>query len=98
MLGAPIFVDGDLIGVMDVITGEPCPSAIRKSVDPDFADQAAIAIANARLLETTNRQPISSARSASPEAIALRKGSTGLPIVVDSATRLCRREIRLDSA
>src|SRR5579862_945132 len=56
-LNVPILLEGELIGVVGIVRDEVGPFA-DEHVDllRSFADQAAIAIANARLLETVERQ------------------------------------------
>jgi class 3 adenylate cyclase/putative methionine-R-sulfoxide reductase with GAF domain len=78
ILAAPIVVDDELIGAMDVT---------RRAVDPfsdeeiqllrTFADQAAIAIANARLLDAVERQRTELARFVSPQVAELLSSGDG---------------------
>ena len=52
VLGAPVIVEGDLIGALDVTRREPGPFTEEEvRLIRTFADQAAIAIANARLID-----------------------------------------------
>jgi class 3 adenylate cyclase len=72
MLGAPIFLDDELIGVVVVVREEPRPfSEDDIALLQTFSDQAAIAIANARLLETVERQRAELSRFLSPQVAAL---------------------------
>jgi GAF domain-containing protein len=51
LLGVPIFVEDDLIGVIDLVRNEPKAFSEEEiGIVRTFADQAAIAIVNARLL------------------------------------------------
>jgi class 3 adenylate cyclase/putative methionine-R-sulfoxide reductase with GAF domain len=78
LLGVPIFVDEELIGALNVVRVEPEPFA-----DDDidlvrtFADQAAIAIANARLLDRVERQRTELARFVSPQVAELLSSDEG---------------------
>jgi class 3 adenylate cyclase len=78
MLGVPILLDEDLIGVVGVVRKEP-----RRFSDEDvvlvqaFSDQAAIAIANARLIETVERQRTELARFISPQVAKLISSEDG---------------------
>jgi class 3 adenylate cyclase/putative methionine-R-sulfoxide reductase with GAF domain len=57
MLGVPIMVEDDLIGVVVVVRREPEPfTDDHIALLQTFADQAAIAITNARLFEAVERQ------------------------------------------
>ena len=57
MLGAPVIMDDELLGVVVVVRVEQRPfSEAQLALLQTFADQAAIAIANARLLEAVERQ------------------------------------------
>jgi class 3 adenylate cyclase len=78
MLGVPILVDDDLIGVLAVTRMVPEPfgdDAIRLLTT--FADQAAIAIANARLLDRVERQRSELARFVSPQVAELLSSEDG---------------------
>jgi class 3 adenylate cyclase len=72
LLGVPIKLDEDLIGVVVLVRREP-----RAFSDADialvqtFADQAAIALANARLLEAVERQRAELSRFLSPQVAEL---------------------------
>jgi GAF domain-containing protein len=78
LLGVPIFVDGELLGAMNVvrIAPEPFPDEHIELVKT-FADQAAIAIANARLLERIERQRTELARFVSPQVAKLLSSDDG---------------------
>jgi class 3 adenylate cyclase/putative methionine-R-sulfoxide reductase with GAF domain len=78
MLGVPIFVGEDLIGVMAVTRTRPGPfsdDAIR--LVTTFADQAAIALANARLLDAVERQRTELSRFVSPSVAELISSNDG---------------------
>jgi GAF domain-containing protein len=95
VLGAPIIVEGDLIGALDVTRCEPGPFAPEEvRLIRTFADQAAIAIANARLIEAVERQ-LEHQRAIS-DVLGVVARSEGLDsvfaAVVEAATRLCEGE------
>jgi adenylate cyclase len=72
MLGSPILLDDELIGVVVVVREEPRPFSDEDiALLQTFSDQAAIAIANARLLETVERQRAELSRFLSPQVAAL---------------------------
>ena len=72
MLGSPILVEEDLIGVVVVVRAEQQPfSDDDMALLKTFSDQAAIAIANARLLETVERQRTELSRFLSPQVAEL---------------------------
>jgi len=78
MLGVPISFEDELIGVVVVVRLETEPFtegdiALLKT----FSDQAAIAIANARLLETVERQRTELARFISPQVAELISSKDG---------------------
>ena len=78
MLGVPIIVEGDLLGVLGVTRTVPGPfgeDAIR--LVATFADQAAIAIANARLLDAVERQRTELSRFVSPRVAELLSSDGG---------------------
>jgi class 3 adenylate cyclase len=57
MLGVPVMIEDELIGVVVVVRGEPQPFTDDEiALVQTFADQAAIAITNARLIEAVERQ------------------------------------------
>jgi class 3 adenylate cyclase len=72
MLGVPILMEDELIGVVVVVRFETAPfSDEHMALAQTFADQAAVAIANARLLETVERQRTELARFLSPQVAEL---------------------------
>jgi class 3 adenylate cyclase/putative methionine-R-sulfoxide reductase with GAF domain len=79
MLGVPIMVDDDLIGVVVVVRGdEPKPfSADHVALVQTFADQAAIALTNARLLDAVERQRTELSRFVSPQVAELISSQDG---------------------
>jgi adenylate cyclase len=57
MLGVPVMIEDELIGVVVVVRREPQPFTNDEiALVQTFADQAAIAITNARLIEAVERQ------------------------------------------
>jgi class 3 adenylate cyclase/putative methionine-R-sulfoxide reductase with GAF domain len=57
MLGVPVIVEDDLIGVVVLVRREPEPFTDEQmALVETFADQAAIALTNARLIEAVERQ------------------------------------------
>jgi class 3 adenylate cyclase/putative methionine-R-sulfoxide reductase with GAF domain len=78
MLGVPIFVDDDLIGLLGVTRTVPEAFADEEiELVCTFADQAAIAIANARLLDAVERQRTELARFVSPQVAELLSSERG---------------------
>jgi class 3 adenylate cyclase len=78
MLGVPIIVDDDLIGVVVVVRSEPMPFADDHiALVQTFADQAAIALRTARLMETVERQRTELARFISPQVAELISSAEG---------------------
>jgi class 3 adenylate cyclase len=72
MLGVPILMEEELIGVVVVVRFEVAPFSDEDVVlVRTFSDQAAIAIANARLLETVERQRAELSRFLSPQVAEL---------------------------
>jgi class 3 adenylate cyclase len=77
-LGVPVVVDGDLIGVIVVVRDVARPFG-----DDDielvktFADQAAIAITNARLMDAVERQRTELSRFVSPQVAQLVSSDEG---------------------
>jgi len=92
-LNVPILLEGELIGVIGIVREEVGPFADEHiELLRSFADQAAIAIANARLLETVERQ-LEQQRAISDvlRAVARSEGLDAVfDVVVEAATRLCR--------
>jgi class 3 adenylate cyclase len=78
MLGVPIIYDDELIGVVVVvrITQQPYTDAHIQLVQA-FADQAAIALANARLMEAVDRQRTELSRFVSPQIAELITSEDG---------------------
>src|SRR6266545_4292108 len=94
-LGVPILFEDELIGVMGIIRRSPEPFAEEHiELVQTFADQAAIAITNARLLEAVERQ-LEQQRAISVVLGAVARGE-GLDAVfeavVEAAARLCSAE------
>jgi class 3 adenylate cyclase len=78
MLGVPILMEDELIGVVVVVRFETAPfSDEHMALAQTFADQAAVAIANARLLETVERQRTELARFLSPQVAELISSKEG---------------------
>lgn len=78
LLAMPIEVDEDLIGVVVLVRGEPEPfSETHVELVRTFADQAAIALANARLLEAVERQRTELSRFVSPQVADLISSEDG---------------------
>jgi adenylate cyclase len=78
LLGVPVVVEDDLIGVVVLDRNEQRPfSAEHIALAQTFADQAAIAIANARLLEAVERQRTKLSRFVSPQVAALISSDDG---------------------
>src|SRR5262249_47556196 len=72
MLGAPVLIEDELVGVIQVGRREVRPFNEREiELIATFANQCAIAIGNARLFETVERQRAHLARFVSPEVAAL---------------------------
>jgi class 3 adenylate cyclase len=72
LLGVPVVVEDDLIGVIVLDRNEQRPfSDEHIALAQTFADQAAIAIANARLLEAVDRQRAELSRFVSPQVAEL---------------------------
>ena len=68
MLGVPIMVEDDLIGVVVLVRREPKPfTDDHIALVQTFADQAAIALTNARLLDAVERQRTELSRFVSPQ-------------------------------
>ncbi len=78
LLGVPILVENDLIGAIAVGRGVAGPfAADQVELVKTFADQAAIAIANARLVEAVERQRTELARFLSPQVAELISSEHG---------------------
>src|SRR5262249_48368448 len=93
LLAAPILLDDELIGAMNVVKVAPEPFASEHiELIRTFADQAAIAIANARLIEAVERQlEQQSSISDVFSAVARAEGlDTVFREAIGAATRLCQ--------
>jgi class 3 adenylate cyclase/putative methionine-R-sulfoxide reductase with GAF domain len=78
MLGVPIMVEDDLIGVVVVVRREPeLFTDDHIGLVQTFADQAAIAITNARLIEAVERQRTELSRFVSPQVSDLISSRDG---------------------
>ena len=78
MIGVPILVEDDLIGVVVLVRREPQPFTDEHiALVQTFADQAAIAVANARLIEAVERQRTELARFVSPQVAELLSSKDG---------------------
>src|SRR5262249_17496590 len=72
MRGAPVLIDDALVGVLQVGRRDVRPfDAGEIDLIATFANQCAIAIANAKLFETVERQRTQLARFVSPEIVSL---------------------------
>ena len=78
LVGVPVLVDDDLIGVIGVVRRTPEPFTDEQiSLLRTFADQAAIAIVNARLLDAVERQRTELSRFVSPQVAELLSSEDG---------------------
>src|SRR5262249_17748027 len=78
LLGVPIEIEEDLIGVVVVVRRKPEPfSDDHIALVQTFADQVAIAITNARLMETNERQRSELSRFVSPQVADLIASDDG---------------------
>jgi class 3 adenylate cyclase/putative methionine-R-sulfoxide reductase with GAF domain len=78
MLSVPVMVEDDLIGVVVVVRQDPEPFTDEQiALVQTFADQAAIAVANARLIEAVERQRTELARFVSPQVAELISSRDG---------------------
>jgi class 3 adenylate cyclase len=78
LLGMPIKVEADLIGVVILVRREPRPfSDAQIALVETFADQAAIALENARLLDAVERQRQELSRFLSPQVAELVTSEDG---------------------
>jgi adenylate cyclase len=72
LLGVPIMLDGELIGVIGAGRDVPGPFTPQQvELVKTFADQAAIAIANSRLIDAVERQRAELSRFISPQVAEL---------------------------
>ena len=78
MLGVPVLIENDLIGIVAVTRIRPEPFA-KEHIElvRTFADQAAIAIANARLIDAVERQRAELSRFVSPQVAELLSSEQG---------------------
>jgi class 3 adenylate cyclase len=82
LLGLPVLFDEELLGVIGVSRAEVHPFADAEiKLMATFADQSAIAIANAKLFETVERQKTELARFLSPEVAALVSSDEGAQLL-----------------
>jgi class 3 adenylate cyclase len=78
VLGVPILLEGELIGAIAIARNTPGAFAVEHvELVKTFADQAAIAIANARLIDAVERQRSELARFVSPAVSALISSEEG---------------------
>lgn len=78
VLGIPVMVDGELRGVIGAGRNEVRPfTEAEIQLMATFADESAVAIANAQLFETVERQKTELARFLSPEVAALISSDEG---------------------
>ena len=78
LLGLPILVDDELVGVFGLSRRDVRPFATDEvELMATFADQSAIAISTARLFETVERQKAEIARFVSPEVAELVSSDEG---------------------
>ena len=78
LLGAPLLVEGQLAGVFNIVRTEPVPFTDEQiALLRTFADQAAIAVANARLMDAVERQRSELARFVSPQVAELVSSGEG---------------------
>jgi class 3 adenylate cyclase len=78
LLGLPVAFSGDLLGVIGLARTDPHPFEDGEiQLMATFADQSAIAIANAKLFETVERQKTELARFLSPAVAALVSSDEG---------------------
>lgn len=78
LLGVPVVLDGELIGAITI--GRQVPGAFSDeevALVTTFADQAAITIANARLLDAVERQRTELSRFISPQVADLISSESG---------------------
>jgi class 3 adenylate cyclase len=82
LLGLPVLFDEELLGVIGLARSEVRPfEAWEIELMATFADQSAIAIANAKLFETVERQKTELARFLSPEVAALVSSDEGAQLL-----------------
>jgi class 3 adenylate cyclase len=82
LLGLPIAFDGELLGVIGLSRADVRPfEPAEIELVATFADQGAIAVANAKLFETVERQKGELARFLSPEVAALISSDEGAQLL-----------------
>jgi adenylate cyclase len=82
LLGLPVLVEDELVGVIGLARREVRPFDEGEiELMATFADQSAIAIANAKLFETVERQKGELARFLSPEVAALVSSDEGAQLL-----------------
>ena len=82
LLGLPVLFDEELLGVIGLSRAEVRPFADAEiKLMATFANQSAIAIANAKLFETVERQKTELSRFLSPEVAALVSGDEGAQLL-----------------
>jgi class 3 adenylate cyclase/putative methionine-R-sulfoxide reductase with GAF domain len=78
ILGVPVIVEDELIGAIVMVHQQPQPFTDEHiALVQTFADQAAIAIANARLIDAVERQRTELARFVSPQVAELISSEEG---------------------
>jgi class 3 adenylate cyclase len=78
MLAVPVIVEDELIGAVAMVRQEPQPFTDEHiALVQTFADQAAIAIANARLIDAVERQRTELARFVAPQVAELISSDDG---------------------
>ena len=78
VLGVPVIVEDELIGAVVMVRQEPRPFTDEHiTLVQTFADQAAIAIANARLIEAVERQRTELSRFVAPQVAELVSSRDG---------------------
>jgi class 3 adenylate cyclase len=82
LLGLPVLVEDELVGVITIARREVRPFEVGEiELMATFADQSAIAIANAKLFETVERQKTELTRFLSPEVAALVSSDEGAQLL-----------------
>jgi class 3 adenylate cyclase len=82
VLGLPVLFEDELLGVIGVARAEVSPfEKAEIQLMATFANQSAIAIANAKLFETVERQKTELARFLSPEVAALVSSDEGAQLL-----------------
>jgi adenylate cyclase len=78
LLGIPVLIDGEVVGVLALTRNEVRPfGPAERGLAAGFAEQAAIGMANGRLLATIERQRGQLARFLSPQVAALVSSADG---------------------